>query len=362
MNIPDPVKAGQPVEAATMNMLFSTVRQVRDYVRPTIDSGNDDTVSLHAFWADISMATKENPDKPMQAVMEQAYVHDLSTGENLPVFRHPLEQIKAFEEDDVFELVIYASGSTVSAVRFVSEGEDDFNLQDLADSLTADEKVVPQDLIDLIDGPENDPPSGTKYRLKIIEFIKLVVVEEDLTADPPVQELKQWDVIQYCKNDIVWGGAGGDACNALKVVQSRPAYIPEPTGDAEAGHFWVQVGTVNNVEISNIYDTHTLLSTGDVCYIYLECSLGQQPLITVQSATIKVAVEPPELAGEFPEGAIRPTVANIILGYAPVIVDPDTDDVSWQLSSKCGDITLVEETSGFGSDGGAIRSVFGLRI
>lgn len=362
MNIPDQVKPGQAVEAAHMNTLLNTVRMVRDKVFPRGGSGNDDTVSLHAFWADISMITAENPDKPMQAVIEQAYVHDLSTGENLPVFRHPLEQIKEFDEDDVFELVIYTSGSTVNAVRFVEEGEDDFDLQEVADKLTAADKPVPQDLKDLIDGPENDPPSGTKYRLKIVKFIKPVIIEEDTNADPPVQEVKRWDVIQYCKNDILWGGAGGDVCEPLKVVQSRPAYAPEPPGGVEPEHFWVQVGTVNNVEISNIYETHSLLSTGEMCYVYLECEIGQQELITVESATIKVDVESPDLAAEFPDGALRPTLVNIILAYAAVINDPDTGDVSWDITSRCGDITLVEEVIGFGANGGSIRNVFALRI
>jgi len=218
MNIPDPVKAGQPIEAATMNTLFSTVRQVRDYVRPGVNSGNDDTLSIHAFWADISMVTKENPDKPMQAVMEQAYVHNLSTGEKLPVFRHPLEQIKEFDEDDVFELVIYASGTTVNAVRFVEEGEDDFDLQDIAAGFS-DPDGVPKDLQDAIEKSAAENLSGETYRISVLKFIKPVVVEEDLTVEPPVKEVKQWDVEQYCKNDILWGGAGsgGSGCGSWEL-------------------------------------------------------------------------------------------------------------------------------------------------
>lgn len=218
MNIPDSVKAGQPVEAATMNTLFSTVRQVRDYVRPRIDSGNDDTVSLHAFWADISMVTREDPDKPMQAVIEQAYVHNLSTGEKLPVFRHPLEQVKEFDVDDVFELVIYATGTTVNAVRFVEEGEVDFDLQTIADGFSGAD-AVPGDLQEAIEKSESENLSGEAYRVSVLKFIKPVVVEGDLTAEPPVKEVKQWDVEQYCKNDILWGGAGsgGSGCGSWEL-------------------------------------------------------------------------------------------------------------------------------------------------
>lgn len=218
MNIPDPVKVGQPIEAATMNTLFSTVRQVRDYVRPRIDSGNDDTVSLHAFWADISMVTREDPDKPMQAVIEQAYVHNLSTGEKLPVFRHPLEQVKEFDVDDVFELVIYATGTTVNAARFVEEGEVDFDLQTIADGFSGAD-AVPGDLQEAIEKSESENLSGEAYRVSVLKFIKPVVVEGDLTAEPPVKEVKQWDVEQYCKNDILWGGAGsgGSGCGSWEL-------------------------------------------------------------------------------------------------------------------------------------------------
>ena len=222
MKIPKKVSSGQAVQAQTMNDLINAVQVLKDRWPDAEDSGNDNTITPHAFWADMEWQDPEadgyEAGKEMRASFTQGFVQCLITGNRIPVFRHPLEQVKQIEEDDFYELVIYTGGDGgVSAVRFVpgvAEGEtevDDFDLQEIADALSAAGEPVPEALTLAIAAAAEDDLSGTKNRVKVVEFRRADDAgQEDLV--PPAVATQHWEVDYWCKNDIIWGGAGGGEC------------------------------------------------------------------------------------------------------------------------------------------------------
>jgi len=223
MKIPKKVTAGQAVQAQTINDLINSVQLLKDRRDFDEDSGNDDTITPHAFWADMEW---QDPDadgyvagKEMRATFTQGYVQCLITGNKIPVFRHPLERVKQIEEDDFYELVVYTGGDGgVTAVRFVegvAEGQteiDDFDLQEIADAITEAEGAVPEELTAAIAAAAEDDLSGTKNRVKVVEFRR----EDDPGQDdlePGEVATKHWEVDYWCKNDILWGVGGGGGCD-----------------------------------------------------------------------------------------------------------------------------------------------------
>ena len=232
MKIPKKVTAGQAVQAQTINDLINSVQLLKDRRDFDEDSGNDDTITPHAFWADMEW---QDPDadgyvagKEMRATFTQGYVQCLITGNKIPVFRHPLEGVKQIEEDDFYELVVYTGGDGgVTAVRFVegvAEGQteiDDFDLQEIADAITEAEGAVPEELTAAIAAAAEDDLSGTKNRVKVVEFRR----EDDPGQDdlePGEVATKHWEVDYWCKNDIIWGGAGGGGQCILGTITGDP--------------------------------------------------------------------------------------------------------------------------------------------
>ena len=225
MNVPDKVKAGQPVRAATINGLIDGVREARYGRQLRQAQFNDDTLSLHPFWRDeeylpvVDRYSPDNDDCDLKVVFTQGYVHDLNAGERLPVFRCEDERVKQVKDGDVFELLIYVGGGgEVNAVRFVAEGELDYDLQSLSDNIEAIGGTPSAELTAAITASAEDNLGGTQYRLRVAEFAKVVVREAVAAApgdDPPVEavaELIQWGNTDYLRNDVVWGGVGGAGC------------------------------------------------------------------------------------------------------------------------------------------------------
>ena len=254
MKVPKQVAPGQAVKAETINELIESVQKLKDRSMVAEVTGNDNTITPHAFWADmewIDPLLPVNAGDDLQVVFTQAYLQNLGGDEKIPVFRHPLEQVKRAREDDEFELILYTSGGAVTAVRFVRtarEGEtqeDDFDLQQIADELTAEGLGVPADLTTAITDAEADDLSGEKVRIKVVVFRR----EDDVGQDelPEEERVQHWEVDYWCKNDVLWGGAGGGACVPWEpTMVDEHDYVAAPGGGPDY-KVYLNPGTVNGV-------------------------------------------------------------------------------------------------------------------
>ena len=331
MNVPDKVKAGQPVRAATINGLIDGVREARYGWQLRQAQFNDDTLSLHPFWRDeeylpvVDRYSPDNDDCDLKVVFTQGYVHDLNAGERLPVFRCEDERVKQVKDGDVFELLIYVgSGGEVNAVRFVAEGELDYDLQVLSDNITAKGGTPSAELTAAITASAEDNLGGTQYRLRVAEFAKVVVREAVAAApgdDPPVEavaELIQWGNTDYLRNDVVWGGVGGAGCVPWEpTIFDDHDYEADPEGGPDY-KVTLNPGTINGV-INADWNTALTLGNpaeGDLNYIIATVTFTSKQVSSIAYSIASAIPSGNDLSPVIEESF--PTSLKIILGTIEV--------------------------------------------
>lgn len=377
MKIPDKVKPGSPIAADTINQLIEGLRLLHDSSLGGDLYPNDDTVSLHPFWADISYLPYENrllPGSvgfPLQIIFTQGYVQDFNSDERFPVFRCEEERKKSAEDGSAFELVLYVSGGSVVAVRFVEEGQDDFDLEKLRDDYLDAELPVSDAFNQAVEDAKLDDLSGAKYRLRVAEFVHEVVRESDEEADPPISERRQWKCVPWLRNDVVWGGVGGGQTCPSFIVSRTPSVYHVLPNVADDKDFYVSIGTVNNVIPINYTSKHEA-TAGQTTTVYLACTMSQQvgdgqTIINVTQAEIKtVATDPPDLFESWSATQPRPTTINIILGYIHSVELEDdegvgTGEYTYTVTTHHGDLRIEEYTENtYGSN--VRRNIFYQRI
>ncbi len=377
MKIPDKVKAGLPIEANTINELIEGLRLIHDNSLGGRLSANTDTVSLHPFWADLTYVPYEKRllagtnDATMQATFTQGYVQDFNSDTRLAVFRCEEERRKPIRDGDSFELVLYVGGGSVNAVRFVEEGETDFDLAALKTKYEDAELPVSEAFAQAVIDSQSDDLSGQQYRLRVADFNDVVVREEDTESDPPITQRNEWQITPWLRNDVVWGGAGGSqTCPSFIVSRSPSVYHVLPTEAADSD-FYVSIGTANNVIPSNYTSKH-VATEGATNTVYLACTMSQQvndgqAIINVTEAEIMVTGgDPPSLFDSWPATQPRPTTVNIILGYIHSVEIEDADGIgtgeyTYTVTTHHGDIRIEEYTESTSSNT-VRRNIFYQRI